>query len=154
MTSHERRKELLARFLDEVWSQGRIEHADRYVAPHYTLRHDPGDPWAGMTLDLEGYKDRVRRSRAPVPDQCFEVQEMFADDAAVVVSWLWHGTHQGEMAGFAPTGRVIRMSGMTIYYFDAEDRLTGHWQMVDRLGVFQQLAASKVGSSLSGRKAV
>ena len=45
------------------------------------------------------------------------------------------------MAGFPPTGRVLRMSGITIYYFDGGGRLTGHWQMVDRLGVFQQLAA-------------
>jgi len=28
------------------------------------------------------------------------------------------------------------MSGIIIYYFDEHDRLTGHWQIVDRLGVF------------------
>jgi hypothetical protein len=32
------------------------------------------------------------------------------------------------------------MSGATVYYFEGE-RLSGHWQIVDRLGVFQQLAA-------------
>jgi len=67
---------------------------------------------------------------------------MLADNNAVAVSWLWHGTHLGEIAGFPPTGKPIRMSGITIYYFDEHDRLTGHWQIVDRLGVFQQLAAA------------
>ena len=27
---------------------------------------------------------------------------------------------------------------ITVYYFDGE-RLTGHWQITDRLGVYQQL---------------
>ena len=30
------------------------------------------------------------------------------------------------------------MSGLTIYYFDGA-RLSGHWQIVDRLSVYQQL---------------
>ena len=60
----------------------------------------------------------VQRSRAAAPDQRFDVQEMFADNDAVVVSWFWHGTHLGEIAGFPPTGKPIRMSGITIYYFD------------------------------------
>ena len=33
----------------------------------------------------------------------------------------------------------IRMSGATAYLFDDADRLTGHWQICDRLGVYQQL---------------
>ncbi len=33
----------------------------------------------------------------------------------------------------------IHMSGATVYGFDSEDCLTGHWQITDRLGVFQQL---------------
>jgi len=32
------------------------------------------------------------------------------------------------------------MSGLTIYYFDG-DRISGHWQIVDRMSVYQQLSA-------------
>ena len=39
-------------------------------------------------MDLDGYKDRVQRSRAAAPDQRFDVQEMLADNNAVAVSWL------------------------------------------------------------------
>ena len=31
------------------------------------------------------------------------------------------------------------MSGATVYYFDDSERISGHWQIADRLGVFQQL---------------
>ena len=58
-------KERLVRFIDEVWSAGNVEAADAYLAPRYTLHHDPGDAWDGQTLDLDGYKERVRISRAP-----------------------------------------------------------------------------------------
>ena len=77
-------------------------------------------------------------SRAAFPDQRFDLQELFADGGAVVMTWLWTGTHRGDLPGFPATGKTIRMSGATVYYFDG-DRLTGHWQITDRLGVYQQL---------------
>ena len=88
MKTNHRGKEKLALFLEEVWSRGLIDAADRYIAASYTIRHDPGDSWDGMTLDREGYKDRVRRSRAPMPDQRFNLKEMPADGDAIAVSWL------------------------------------------------------------------
>ena len=139
------RKEILERFLHEVWSEGRAEESARYLADAYTIHHDPGDPWDGRTLDQDGFADRVRRSRAPFPDQCFDVREMIEDGDAVAVTWSWCGTHREPLAGFAPTGQRIRMTGTTIYYFDERDRITGHWQIVDRLGVFGQLRAAATG---------
>ena len=96
----------------------------------------------GQTLDRAGFKDRVRKSRAAFPDQRFAIQGLFADGDSVVMTWLWTGTHLGDLPGFPVTGRTIRMSGATVYAFDGEDRLTGHWQITDRLGVFQQLQRS------------
>lgn len=134
------RKEILSRFLEEVWTGGDVDAADRYIAEVYTLHHDPGDPWDGKQLDLGGYKERVRASRAPFPDQRFEVQGLFEDGDAVVVTWLWTATHQGPLPGFPASGKTIRMSGATVYYFRG-DRVTGHWQITDRLGVYRQLSS-------------
>jgi predicted ester cyclase len=135
------RMALLTRFIDEVWNRGDINAADRYIAARYTVRHDPGDPWDGRDLDLDGYKERVRLARASCPDQRFELLAVVADDVAgtVVATWQWAGTHTGTLSGFAPTGCLLRMTGATVYSFDGDDRITGHWQVVDRLGVFQQL---------------
>jgi len=138
MPSSDKAKELLTQFIREVWSEGAIEASDKYIAPKYTIFHDPGDPWDKMELDLEGYKERVRLSRAPFPDQRFEIKGLFADANAVVVTWFWSASHKGDIPGFPATGKEIKMSGATVYYFDG-DRLTGHWQITDRLGVYQQL---------------
>jgi len=143
------RKELLTRFIQEVWNEGNVEAAGRYLAPRYTVRHDPGDPWHGKVLDLTEYKERLRRALAPCPDQHFELKELFADSNAVVATWFWTATHTGELAGFPPSGRTLHMSGATVYDFDG-DRITGHWQIIDRLGVFQQLRQTASAEPVAG----
>jgi steroid delta-isomerase-like uncharacterized protein len=132
-------KQILARFLQEVWTDGKIDAIDQYLAPTYTIVHDPGDPWDGQTLDLAGFKQRVLQSRAPFPDQRFTVHELIAESDKVVASWFWTGTHTGDLPGFPASGKVVEISGMTVYYFE-DDRLSGHWQVTDRLGVYQQLS--------------
>ncbi len=138
MTNTSDKKQILLAFIEEVWNEGNIDSADKYLTPTYTIHHDPGDPWDGKVLNLAEFKERVRQSRAPFPDQKFDIQELLSDERAVVITWLWTGTHLGDFPGFPATGKPIRMSGATVYYFD-RDRITGHWQITDRLGVYQQL---------------
>ncbi|HXB51828.1 MAG TPA: ester cyclase [Rhizomicrobium sp.] len=138
------RKKLLAAFIEEVWSQGRIEACDDFIGETYTVRHDPHDPWDGQTLSRDGFKERVRLSREPLPDQRFTLVSMLEDGDAIATAWTWAATHTSDVAGFAPTGARLIMSGLTIYDFDGQDRIRGHWQAVDRLGVYQQLTRNAV----------
>lgn len=132
------RKLILGAFLDRVWSSGELEAVDEFVADTYVIRNDPGDPWDGQTLTREGFKDRLIRSRAMAPDQIFSPVEMIEEQDRIAVSWRWEGTHLGDIPGIPATGRRIAMTGITIYSFDG-NRLSGHWQLADRLGVYQQL---------------
>jgi steroid delta-isomerase-like uncharacterized protein len=138
-TQSDRHKAILASFLKEVWSDGAVERCGAYLAETYTIHHDPGDPWEGCCLDLDGFKGRLLRSRAPFPDQQFHVQDMIADTGRVIATWRWSATHTGDCMGFAATGKPMTMSGATVYYFDDRGRITGHWQIVDRLGIYRQL---------------
>ena len=81
------RKNVLSRFIKEVWNDGNVEASDLDLADRYKIHHDPGDPWHGKELDLAGYKERVRLSRAHCPDQRFGLRELFADGDAVVATW-------------------------------------------------------------------
>lgn len=136
---------MVTSLLDRVWSQGDAAASDEYVASHYTIFHDPGDPWEGRVLTLQQYRERVIQSRAPFPDQRFDIQHLVSEGEDVAVAWLWKGTHLGEVGGFPPTGRVITMSGMTLYRFE-EGLSIGHWQCTDRLGVFGQLRQAAAAS--------
>lgn len=133
------KKEILTNFLQKVWTDGSFDAVEQFLAPHYTIHHDPGDPWDGQTLDIAGYKDRLRQSRAPFPDQRFIIQEMLAEGDKVACAWHWTGTHLSDMPGSPASGKSVAISGLTIYFFD-NGRITGHWQITDRLGVYQQLS--------------
>lgn len=135
MKSKNEVKAMLAQFVREVWDEGKIEASDKYIAPEYTIFHDPGDPWENQTLDLNTYKERVRKLRAAFPDQHFYIQDMFADENDIVMTWYWAATHQGDIPGFSATGKEIRMSGATAYFLEG-GKLTGHWQITDRLDVY------------------
>ena len=57
----------------------------------------------------------------------------------MVATWRWQGTHKGDIPGFPASGKYITMSGMTVYYFE-DERISGHWQITDRMRIYQQLA--------------
>lgn len=130
---------ILINFLKEIWSEGKVEAVDQYLSKSYTIHHDPGDPWDGKTLSIKEFKDRLVQSRAMAPDQIFKVERMIEDGSAIAVGWTWSGTHLGDIPGIPATGKRIVMSGLTIYDFH-DHRLSGHWQVADRLSVFQQLS--------------
>ncbi|HVV31836.1 MAG TPA: ester cyclase [Vitreimonas sp.] len=136
------RTQILERFLDEVWNQGDADAVDRYLAPRYAIKHDPGDLWHGRTLSIAEFKERLAVSRAPFPQERFDAVEMVEQGDVIAVSWTWRGVHSGDIPGFPATGREIEMSGITLYYFEG-DRISGHWQIVDRLGVAMQLQANR-----------
>lgn len=137
------RKRRLREFLDRVWSGGDGGAADAYLADRYTIHNDPGDPWEGRTLSREGFRERLTASRAAAPDQRFDPVHMGESGDAVAVAWRWSGTHTGPAPGLPPpTGRALAMTGATFYFFDDEDRLTGHWQIADRLGTYRQITGA------------
>ena len=135
------RKTRLAEFLRRVWSQGDVSAVGTFVADSYTIHNDPGDPWHGQTLTRDGFSERLVTSRAAAPDQVFTPIDMIEEGDRIAVTWSWAGTHLGDLPGIPATGRPITMTGATVYGFDADDRLTGHWQIADRLGVYQQITA-------------
>lgn len=137
-TGNVSKKQILVDFIKEVWTDGKVERVDRYLSESYCIHHDPGDPWDGETLSVERFKDRLIQSRAMAPDQIFHIENMVEEDDQIAVAWSWSGTHSGDIPGIAATGKPITMTGLTIYMFDG-NKLSGHWQIVDRLSVFQQL---------------
>lgn len=131
-------KAVVADYMHHVWTDGEVDACDRFLARTYTIHHDPGDPWDGKTLTIAKFKERVRTSRAPFPDQVFVIEQMLEDPNRIAVAWRWTGTFLADMPGFKATGKPVTTSGITIYDMKG-DRIAGHWQVTDRLGVFQQV---------------
>lgn len=141
----DKNKEAVLKLIEEVWSKGNLQIIDQLIAVQYTIRHDPGDPWEGKTLDLTTFKERVKLSRHVFPDQTFYIEDMVCDDDKVSVSWRFTGTQKGNIPGLPATNKKVNVSGLTIYYF-TNGKMIGHWQVIDRLGFLEQLGI-QIGQS-------
>ena len=129
---------LVRELYDAVWSGGDLSGVARLVAPRYVVHSDPGDPWEGQALDHAAYRERLLYSRTAFPDLAFTVHDVVAEGGRVAVRWSAEGTHRGDLAGLSATGRRLRFAGLTIYDISG-GLVAGHWQVIDRLGFFQQL---------------
>ena len=127
----------LTAFIREVWNAGDFSNLDRYLAPAYTVRNDPGDPWDGRTLDRDTFRTRVAYARDAFPDLRFDIHESIEDEGRVAIRWVMAGTHAGDLPELPATGRPFLVSGITFYYFE-HGRICGHAQAFDRLGFLSQ----------------
>ena len=134
----ENNKTILREFMDEVWNKGNLDAADKFIAFPYVIHSDPGDQWEGQSLDLPTFKKRVLYSRQTFPDLHFAVKEIIGEGDKVVISWDLEGTHRGDIPGLPATGKRVKVPGLTIYYFSG-GKITGHSQVIDRLGFMQQV---------------
>lgn len=129
-----------------VWSFGDLQAIDRLVAVRYTVHADPGDPWEGQVLDHQEYRRRVLEWRRALPDLRLSLEDAVGEGAKVAVRWRAEGTHEGPWRGVAATHRRVRFSGHALYEV-AGGVVSGHWQVLDRQGLGEQLGAADGTSS-------
>lgn len=133
MTDHlERNKEAVRRFFQEIWNDGDESAIDRYIAEDAA----GNDPKFG--IGRESFRRQWRKWRTGFPDVHFEIEELVAEGDTVVSRWTLTGTHLGEFLGMAPTGRTVRVSGMSLDHVQDGVVVSGFdgW---DALGFRQQL---------------
>src|SRR3954469_22513495 len=81
-------------------------------------------------------------TRASFQDQRNElIQLHHADDAVIAEFWL-RGTHEGELRGFAPTGRSFECRCAAFFLFE-EDRLVCERVYFDAATILRQLTESQ-----------
>ena len=132
MTSLEANKDLIRRFFERVWNQGDEAAIDELIAEE-AAGNDP-DFGAGR----EAFRRQWRQWRAAFPDLHFAVEELVAEGDAVVCRWTLTGTHRGEFLGWAPTGKAIRVGGMSLDHL-RDGRLVSGFDGWDALGLRRQL---------------
>lgn len=133
----EENKDLARRDVEEVWNGGNLDLVDEYVAEEFVL-HDPAAP--GDLRGPDGYKQIVAMYRTAFPDTHVTIEEMVAEDDAVVVRWTGRGTHEGEFMGIEPTNEAVEVPGMTLVHVE-DGTITESWQCYDALDILGQIDA-------------
>ena len=105
---------------------------DDLVAPSIVLN--------GWAPGLEGIKKVITGTRASFPDLHHTLEDVIPAQDKVIVRFKFHGTHQGEYRGIAPTGKAVTYTGIGIWRID-DGKLAEHWSNIDLYGLMQQLGA-------------
>jgi predicted ester cyclase len=117
-----RNKDLLHRYHVEVWDEGRLDQAWKYLGEgftsHATVTTMPPGQYPGP--------DFLAQFWSGFPDLRSHEDALIGDGDLVTIRWTITGTHTGTFFGVAPTGKTIQVSGMDILRV-ADGKLVEHW---------------------------
>jgi steroid delta-isomerase-like uncharacterized protein len=133
--SVESNKAIMRRYFDEAWNQGKLDVLDELVAPTY-VNHSPGMP--GLPPGPQGLKPVFTLFLSAFPDLRYTIEDQVAEGDRVVTRYTMRGTHRGDFAGIAPTGRAVTVTGIQIERLE-NGQIMEHWRASDDLGLMQQL---------------
>jgi len=133
--STEQNKELLRRFVDELFNHGNTSLVEELLAPDF-VEHEELPP--GIPQGREGVKHLSTMLRSAFPDLKATIHDMIAEGDKVVVRMTWTGTQKGEFMGIPPTGKSVSIEVLDIVRA-AGGKLVEHWGQMDNMGMMQQL---------------
>ena len=132
--SIEENKALMRRFYEEI-SKGNLAVVDELAAIDL-VEHSPFVP--GQAPGRQGTLELFTMIHAAFPDLRITIEDIVAEGDKVVSRGTFSGTHKGEFMGIAPTGKQITV-GLTEIVRIVAGKMVEHWNMVDNLGMMQQL---------------
>lgn len=140
-------KRLMRRGIEQVWNRGEFAAIDELIASDFVAH------LSSMSDDLhgpEGVRQYFAMIREGFPDIAFTIEDQIAEDDKAVTRWSARATHTGTFQGLPPTGKHIRLAGITINRF-ANDKVVEGWTSLDGLGLMQQLGVIPAPAEATAR---
>ena len=132
----EANKRVVRRFVEEYQTAAKQESFAELLHPDVVDRSRP----PGIAEGADGVRQQFEAFRAAFPDFHAVIHDQIAEGDKVVTRKVLHGTHRGELMGIAPTGRLVQTEVIDIVRIEG-GQIVEHWNVVDRLGLLQQLGA-------------
>lgn len=133
----DRNKEVVRRLYQEIWNDGRIEVADELVHEDFE-DHPPTRFWDLKLRGPRALTDAVAQFHSAMPDFRDQVQQIVAEGDQVVYLGQISGTLEGELFGFQPTGKSMKVWGVNFFRMQ-DGKVRERWGQFDVLGMVQQL---------------
>jgi steroid delta-isomerase-like uncharacterized protein len=129
---------LVRRWFKEVWNEGKTQTIyDLLAADAIGI----GELEDGQPLRGPGeFVPFVERIRGAFPDIHVTIEDAFGAEDRVVARWSATMTHSGDHLGMPATGKVVRMTGITIARI-RERKIVEGWDNWDQLGMLKQIGA-------------
>ena len=126
------------RWFKEVWNEGKTQTIYDLLASDAI---GIGELEDGQPLRGPGeFAPFVERIRGAFPDIHIVIEDAFGAEDKVVVRWSATMTHRGDHLGLPATGKLVRMTGITIARI-RERKIIEGWDNWDQLGMLKQIGA-------------
>jgi steroid delta-isomerase-like uncharacterized protein len=132
---HTANAQIVEGFIQELFSEGRLDAVDRYLDPAF-VNHDP--PFPGAPVGPDGMRQAAVLFRSACPDWHSDLEQILVDGDVVVERFTARGTHRGDLLGAPATGKTLEMPGINIFRI-ADGRIVERWGRLDELGLARQL---------------
>jgi predicted ester cyclase len=84
------------------------------------------------------FRQRLTFLLGVLPDARLTIEDSWAEGNQVVWRWSIEGTHGGEYSGIAPTGRKVRLTGLSVARIKL-GLIAEFWDLADEDGFLEQL---------------
>jgi steroid delta-isomerase-like uncharacterized protein len=136
--SVEENVELMLRWFREVWNEGRTQTIYDLLATDAVGIGELED--GSQVRGPEEFVPFVQRLRGAFPDMNIVVEDAFGAEDKVVLRWSATMTHRGDHLGMPATGKLVRMTGITLVRIRGKQIVEG-WDNWDQLGMLTQIGA-------------
>ena len=133
-------KAVVRRNTEEVQGGGDYELYDELFADDF-VDHTPQP---GRAPDKAGALELYKVLRAAFPDFHAVIHWQAAEGNLVTTYKTYHGTHQGEFFGIAPTGKAIQFETVDAMRV-VDGKITEHWGVANLFSLMEQLGAGPGG---------
>ncbi|WP_255168024.1 ester cyclase [Natrononativus amylolyticus] len=140
MSTESTNKEIVRRYYEEAFNEGRTDLLEELIAAD-VVNHDPLSDETITPEEARGFEGFVRHvevAREAFPDATVTIEDMIAEDDEVLVRFVFEGTHEGQFAGFDPTGNRVRSTTMVLMRL-ADGKIVERWEESDGLEFLEQL---------------
>ena len=139
MLAAEENKALIRRWFAAM-DTGDLDIIEELLPEDY-VDHNP--PLPDLPDGREGVRQAVLALRHAFPDAVHTIEDQMAEGDKVMTRVRVRGTFQGEILGFAPTGKVVEVRGIAVHRV-AGGRLVEHWAHMDMVGFMEQIGDTAV----------
>jgi steroid delta-isomerase-like uncharacterized protein len=130
--------QLMQRWFQDVWNEGRIQTVYDLLAPNGVARGQRGGE--SEIRGPEEFVKFVREIRGAFPDVKLQVEDILGAGDEVVIRWSAIMTHSGDAFGVPATGKSVRVRGISIARIK-DGKIIEGWDNWDQLGMLAQIGA-------------
>lgn len=133
----EENKQLIRRWFDEVWNNGRDEVIEELFDEN-GIAHGLGDDPAHPIKGPSGYRPFYATFRQAFPNIMVVVEDVISEGDKVVARCSVRAKHEGEFLGRAATQAPVEFTGITIVRI-ANGKIVEAWNNFDFMTMYRQV---------------